>query len=73
MKYSNEPIGWKSCPGAAHSNPYIDNCAICMPYWETYPVCPRCGRKLRETRDKRVVCDECQISFELTIGKDQPK
>lgn len=21
------------CPGEAHSNPYIDNCSVCMPDW----------------------------------------
>lgn len=22
------------CTGAAHSNPFIDNCGVCMPNWE---------------------------------------
>ena len=21
------------CPGEAHSNPFIDNCSLCMPRW----------------------------------------
>lgn len=23
------------CPGEAHSNPFIDNCGVCAPGWET--------------------------------------
>ena len=26
------------CNGEAHSNPFIDNCGICMPHWGHYPV-----------------------------------
>lgn len=26
------------CPGEAHSNPFIDNCMVCMPNWGHYPV-----------------------------------
>ena len=26
------------CNGEAHSNPYIDHCGVCMPYWGTFPV-----------------------------------
>lgn len=32
------------CPGEAHSNPFIDNCGVCMPRWgwvETIPSEPR--------------------------------
>ena len=40
------------CTGAAHSNPHIDNCIVCMPYWSEYPTCPEdgCGKKLRNMR-----------------------
>ena len=30
-------IGVK-CTGEAHSNPFIDNCWTCMPFWGEYPV-----------------------------------
>ena len=26
------------CTGEAHSNPFIDNCWTCMPFWGSYPV-----------------------------------
>jgi hypothetical protein len=47
-KMKPEPI-WVKCKGEAHSNPYIDNCGVCMPYWETYPICPKCRYKLTGT------------------------
>jgi hypothetical protein len=28
----------RECNGEAHSNPYIDNCGVCMPFWGSYPV-----------------------------------
>lgn len=28
----------QKCNGEAHSNPYIDNCGVCMPFWGSYPV-----------------------------------
>lgn len=37
-----QKIIWTKCKGEAHTNPYIDNCLICMPYWEKYPSCPYC-------------------------------
>lgn len=40
---------WKECNGEAHSNPYIDNCMVCLPYWGKYPVCPIHDTKLHET------------------------
>lgn len=30
-QYGIEPL--KGCNGAAHDNPYIDNCGTCMPRW----------------------------------------
>jgi hypothetical protein len=34
------------CIGEAHSNPFIDHCMVCLPYWATYPTCPFCGYKV---------------------------
>ena len=32
--YTRKPTGrLVPCPGAAHSNPHIDNCSICAPKW----------------------------------------
>lgn len=35
MARSGQPELWevKACTGAAHSNPMIDHCAVCMPRW----------------------------------------
>lgn len=41
---------WIKCNGEAHTNPFIDNCGICMPYWEEYPTCPMCNRKIINSR-----------------------
>ncbi len=27
----------EKCPGEAHSNPWIDNCGLCMPNWGVRP------------------------------------
>lgn len=37
------------CTGEAHSNPYIDYCGGCMPYWGTYPECPIHNYKLMQS------------------------
>lgn len=37
---------WIDCEGDAHSNPHIDHCTVCLPFWEHYPACPACGFKL---------------------------
>lgn len=26
------------CTGEAHSNPYIDHCMVCLPFWGRYPM-----------------------------------
>jgi hypothetical protein len=30
----------KACEGAAHSNPHIDNCMRCAPFWGVVAVLP---------------------------------
>ena len=43
---------WVKCIGEAHSRAVagnMDHCAVCLPWWEWYPVCPTCGRRLKET------------------------
>lgn len=61
------PALWVKCVGEAHSNPLIDHCSICMPWWEEYPVCPDCGRKLHLTRSAResrkFFCTACRHYF----------
>lgn len=36
---------WLRCEHEIHQ----DSCVICAPYWGEYPVCPICGRKMRQT------------------------
>ena len=64
------------CNGAAHSNPFIDNCMVCLPYWGSYPVCPTCSHTLRETQPKvwhegavrKGYCRTCKKHFALPEG-----
>lgn len=51
-------LAWKRCSGEAHTNPYIDHCMICFPWWDAYPYCTGCRRKLRETK-KFYICPGC--------------
>lgn len=46
------------CTGAAHTNPFIDNCGICAPYWERIPLCEKHRWKL-SIRGMRVECEKC--------------
>jgi hypothetical protein len=52
---------WVICTGEAHSNPYIDNCGVCMPYWGRYPMCPACNKKLKDTG----YCYGCRKHYEM--------
>lgn len=40
MAHKGKPELWDvvQCHGEAHKNPFIDNCCVCAPYWEYYPV-----------------------------------
>lgn len=33
---------FRRCTGEAHSNPYVDHCWMCAPFWEMFPACPDC-------------------------------
>ncbi len=40
---------WKDCPGLAegkYAHSMRDHCWNCAPWWERFPACPHCGRKL---------------------------
>lgn len=68
---------WVKCTGAAHTEPGIDNCGKCMPYWGGYAVCPTCvdedahpiALKLADSR-KSGSCRACgkRYNTERTIG-----
>lgn len=62
MKFTPKKVVWKVCTGEAHSNPWIDHCYLCMPYWAEYPTCPDCGAMLREAR-KNYTCRACHLQF----------
>ena len=49
---------WQRCTGEAHSNPYIDNCMVCAPYWGQYPVCD-CGSTHTKLTKKFIMCMDC--------------
>lgn len=64
---------WIKCNGEAHSNPFIDNCGVCLPYWENIPTCPTDGAKLVETSQAnweagtRVgYCRACKKHFDMS-------
>jgi hypothetical protein len=44
---------WRKCCGEAHSNPYIDNCWTCAPFWELFPACPDCAGTLTRVASKQ--------------------
>lgn len=62
-----QKAAWIKCEGEAHSNPMIDHCGICMPYWAEFPVCPSCGEKLRRTKSGiKGKCDLCKKFYSIT-------
>lgn len=61
-KRTENELIWKECQGEAHSNPFIDNCMECLPYWHHYPTCPDCGWKVRQTA-KMYICDRCHSRY----------
>ena len=36
------------CTGEAHTNPWIDNCGVCAPFWGYYPVAVPKDQPLKE-------------------------
>lgn len=63
---------WKPCNGEAHSNPFIDNCWICMPFWGEFPACPSCGSGLgrvnADTKMQFRKCPKCGKSVDIRRG-----
>ena len=54
------------CTGAAHSNPHIDNCMVCLPYWGEIPTCPVDGRKLADSG----YCRDCKKFYGAAVVAD---
>lgn len=60
---------WVKCNGEAHDPQVagrIDHCMVCLPWWESFPICPLCGAKLqprpvsRKTGKGRFFCRACK-------------
>ena len=56
--------GMVHCKGDAHSNANIDNCMVCLPYWEIVPVCVL-GHKLHETNMFKGFCQTCRKFYTI--------
>jgi hypothetical protein len=68
MEESSMPMKnaiWRKCNGEAHSNPHIDHCGVCMPWWGVYPLCPYCGTALRRGGTSKARCKHCNKFFTL--------
>jgi hypothetical protein len=50
---------WIKCNGEAHTNPHIDHCAVCMPYWGEFPKCPYCGGTRLGNGAIKTKCKSC--------------
>lgn len=76
-KHSINELVIVECTGEAHSNPYIDHCYECMPYWKYVPVCPYCRTMIpsRKPERKSVACPGCgcRYHYEPTQEKDSPQ
>lgn len=54
------------CTGEAHSPEvagHIDHCLSCAPYWEEYPICPRCESKVKQSKHGKYsfYCRRCKL------------
>ena len=56
-----DKTNWIKCTGEAHNNGFIDNCAVCMPFWGKYPVCPKHDKKLTE----HGYCKVCKKYYDI--------
>lgn len=67
---------WRKCNGEAHSNPHIDHCGVCMPWWGEYPLCPYCGTSpRRNSGGEKARCRGCGKYFTMKRGLEflEPK
>lgn len=56
---------WIKCNGEAHSNPYIDNCGSCMPFWGKFPICPSRRHDTLNLTEKGY-CRICKRHFDMS-------
>jgi hypothetical protein len=70
---TKQSVIWVKCNGEAHSNPFIDHCIGCMPYWEDYPECPICRTKVKISKRKSFAfyCPNCRKFLIDTGVKDE--
>lgn len=62
---------WVKCNGEAHSNPHIDHCGVCMPYWGEYPKCPYCGSTKLGNKSLKTKCKKCGKMVDMTRGNEK--
>jgi hypothetical protein len=61
---------WVKCSGEAHSPGVaglIDHCGVCMPYWEYFPVCNFCYKRLTE----KGFCHRCRKYCEVKMKRSK--
>jgi hypothetical protein len=58
--FSTHRIVTVKCTGEAHSNPYIDNCGVCMPHWGKYPIAV--PNEVPADQVDRFICEGGQVS-----------
>lgn len=60
---------WHVCPGLLNDGKFNhsmrDNCTSCAPFWEQYPVCPVCDKRL----NSELYCKHCKIHC---LGNNKP-
>lgn len=57
------PPYWVRCEH--EGGPYTDHCSKCAPWWEQYPICSLCKRKLSKSSDRRGYCKKDRVYFDL--------
>lgn len=64
---------WQKCWGEAHRpdvHGCIDNCMVCMPYWEEFPICPNCSansvRKYKLAKPSGY-CKSCKKYYAMAV------
>jgi hypothetical protein len=61
---------WVECAGEAHKpgNGMIDNCGVCIPFWQKYPVCKIDGAKLK-LKETCLKCPRCNKKYSNKVKK----
>lgn len=71
VRLSNKKLKakWVKCTGEAHRPEVkgnIDNCMVCMPWWEDIAVCPKCSyHPLYHKLSAKGYCKRCKKYYEV--------